>query len=215
MPIPELIDTIIQGDAFEVLKTFPNKSVDFVFTSPPFKGNEEKDKRRKNKSDIAGEYWPWYDKFMMTISRITRDYALIFNSSTRMVDIIKRYQTPFRILIWDKVFLQAAYRFEPIFIYKFDANYSLNRYIWKDTFNILPILGSKQKVPYENPLSLYQQIIKMLPENKIILDPCIGFGTTAVACKNLGRHYIGIELNPEYIKIANKRLNFEMLDFGE
>jgi len=40
----------------------------------------------------------------------------------------------------------------------------------------------------------------------IVLDPFIGSGTTAVVARRLGRWYIGIELNPDYIKIAEKRL---------
>ena len=43
-------------------------------------------------------------------------------------------------------------------------------------------------------------------ENDIILDPFIGSGTTAVACKNLNRRYIGYEINKEYYDIVNKRL---------
>ena len=43
-------------------------------------------------------------------------------------------------------------------------------------------------------------------ENNIILDPFLGSGTTAVACKELNRNYIGIEISPEYCKIAERRL---------
>ncbi|MEW6606047.1 MAG: site-specific DNA-methyltransferase [bacterium] len=44
------------------------------------------------------------------------------------------------------------------------------------------------------------------PKNGIVLDPFMGTGTTAVVAYKLGRNWLGIELNPEYIKIANKRL---------
>lgn len=40
-----------------------------------------------------------------------------------------------------------------------------------------------------------------------MLDPFIGSGTTAVACKELNRQYIGFELNPKFYEIANDRLN--------
>lgn len=43
-------------------------------------------------------------------------------------------------------------------------------------------------------------------EGGIVLDPFMGSGTTAVVSKKLGRKYVGCELNPEYIKIAEKRL---------
>jgi len=41
----------------------------------------------------------------------------------------------------------------------------------------------------------------------VVLDPFIGSGTTAIACKNLNRHYIGFEINPEYCTYAEERLN--------
>lgn len=44
------------------------------------------------------------------------------------------------------------------------------------------------------------------PENGIVLDPFMGSGTTAVVARDLGLKYVGIELNPDYIKIADKRL---------
>ena len=40
-----------------------------------------------------------------------------------------------------------------------------------------------------------------------VLDPFMGSGTTAVACKLTGRHYIGFEIDPKYCEIANKRVN--------
>ena len=44
------------------------------------------------------------------------------------------------------------------------------------------------------------------PEGGIVLDPFIGSGTTALVAKQLGRQFIGIELNPEYVKLAKNRL---------
>jgi DNA modification methylase len=49
-------------------------------------------------------------------------------------------------------------------------------------------------------------ILAGCPDGGIVLDPFMGAGTTAVVCANLGRNYIGIELNPEYIHIANERI---------
>ena len=44
------------------------------------------------------------------------------------------------------------------------------------------------------------------PPGGVVLDPFMGAGTTAVVAKRLGRSYVGIELNPEYVKMANERL---------
>ena len=48
------------------------------------------------------------------------------------------------------------------------------------------------------------------PKNGVVLDPFSGSGTTALVARKLGRNYLGIELNPEYIKIAEKRLYNEL-----
>ena len=54
-------------------------------------------------------------------------------------------------------------------------------------------------------------ILAGCPPKGIVLDIFMGAGTTALVAKKLGRKYIGIELNPEYIKIAEKRLAQENL----
>ncbi|MDR0692557.1 MAG: site-specific DNA-methyltransferase [Prevotellaceae bacterium] len=48
------------------------------------------------------------------------------------------------------------------------------------------------------------------PENGIVLDPFMGSGTTAVVARKLNRNFIGIELNPEYIEMAEERLRNEL-----
>lgn len=50
-------------------------------------------------------------------------------------------------------------------------------------------------------------ILAGCPENGIVLDPFMGSGTTAIVARSLNRNYLGIELNPEYIKIAHRRLD--------
>ena len=53
-------------------------------------------------------------------------------------------------------------------------------------------------------------ILAGCPENGIVLDPFIGSGTTGIVARKFNRKYIGFELNPEYIEIANKRLQKEL-----
>ena len=48
------------------------------------------------------------------------------------------------------------------------------------------------------------------PEGGIVLDPFFGSGTTGMVAKQLNRHYIGIELNPEYAELANARIGGEI-----
>ena len=59
--------------------------------------------------------------------------------------------------------------------------------------------------PHQKPVSLIIELINKSPQG-IILDPFLGSGTTAVAAKKLGRHFIGCEISPDYCKIAERRL---------
>ena len=61
--------------------------------------------------------------------------------------------------------------------------------------------------PTQKPVALMEYLIKTYTnENETVLDFTMGSGTTGVACKNLNRRFIGIELNGKYFEIATKRL---------
>jgi site-specific DNA-methyltransferase (adenine-specific) len=63
------------------------------------------------------------------------------------------------------------------------------------------------KHPTQKPIRLIKDIIKYSSnEGDLTLDCFFGTGTTGVACKNLKRNYIGIEISPEYCEIARKRI---------
>jgi len=61
--------------------------------------------------------------------------------------------------------------------------------------------------PTQKPVALFEYLIKTYTdEGETVLDNCIGSGTTAIACINTGRNYIGIEKDENYYDIANKRI---------
>jgi len=61
--------------------------------------------------------------------------------------------------------------------------------------------------PTQKPVALFEYLIKTYTnEGDLVLDNCIGSGTTAVACINTNRRFIGMELSEEYCKIANQRI---------
>ena len=76
--------------------------------------------------------------------------------------------------------------------------------------NIISISINKQNVYHETekPVALIEYLIKLfsINENHVILDFTMGSGTTGVACRNLNRNFIGIELDEGYFKIAEERL---------
>ena len=67
---------------------------------------------------------------------------------------------------------------------------------------------SKSNHPTEKPIELLEYLIQTYSnENEIVLDNCIGSGSTAIACIKSKRHYIGYEIDNEYFNIACQRLN--------
>ena len=61
--------------------------------------------------------------------------------------------------------------------------------------------------PTQKPVTLFEYLIKTYTnENELILDNCMGSGTTAIACINTNRNYIGFELDTTYYNLSNKRI---------
>lgn len=71
-----------------------------------------------------------------------------------------------------------------------------------------PINKKNKYHPTEKPIKLMEELIRVfsIDKNHIWCDPFIGGGTTGVACINIGRNYIGFELNEKYCEIAKQRL---------
>lgn len=89
------------------------------------------------------------------------------------------------------------------------ANGSLGTpiYDWWNINIVKNVSKEKTKHPCQMPLSVMQNIIGILPEDYIIIDPFMGSGTTGVACRQLNRQFIGIELDKEYFDIAYQRIS--------
>lgn len=66
--------------------------------------------------------------------------------------------------------------------------------------------------PTQKPVQLMQCLIELTTKpGQVVLDPFAGSGTTLVAAKNLNRHYIGYELNSDYVDVCRKRLKDDLL----
>ena len=61
--------------------------------------------------------------------------------------------------------------------------------------------------PTVKPIALMEYLVKLVSrEGQVVLDPFMGSGTTGMACKKLDREFIGIEMMPEYMEIAKRRI---------
>ena len=75
--------------------------------------------------------------------------------------------------------------------------------------------ASKTVHPTQKPVALMEYLIKTYTnEGETVLDFTMGSGTTGVACVNLNRDFIGIEKDPEYFKIAEKRIESKRMEEG-
>ena len=75
-------------------------------------------------------------------------------------------------------------------------------------FKGVPNAGGHKLHPTQKPLSLLEYLVKTFTnEGEVVLDNCMGSGTTGVACKKTGRHFIGIEKDEKYFDIAVARIN--------
>jgi site-specific DNA-methyltransferase (adenine-specific) len=97
-----------------------------------------------------------------------------------------------------------------------------NNQIKNNGFTIIRILGNTMKKdiiespveitknnhhPAVYPMYIIQELIKLLTqEGDFVLDPFCGSGTTCIAARNLNRNYLGIEINPDYVNLANNRM---------
>jgi len=87
-----------------------------------------------------------------------------------------------------------------------DLRYPKNRLIYDNRVGELNALNRLH--PTQKPVALFEYLIKTYTnEGDTVLDNTMGSGTTGVACVNLNRSFIGIELNDNYFKIAEERIN--------
>jgi site-specific DNA-methyltransferase (adenine-specific) len=193
------LNKIYCDDCLKVMKQIPDKSIDMVFTSVPFKDE-----------DVDGDYWQEYDKWFLEMNRICKKVLIIIHSATKLNYLISKYP-PKRLMIWGKGFSQYSYRFNPILLYQISDDYKINKYIWSDIFGVQSVNGKGKEHKYQDPLILYNLIIKMFKDCDTILDPFLGSGTTCVAAKQLKRNFIGIEISEKYCKIAEQRLRQNIL----
>lgn len=212
------------------MKQLDNDSVNLVVTSPPYNIGIDYGEYNDSKQDI--EYLGWLKKVLNSLYRILKqDGILALNVGNQRNKGLPHYiyfllkQVGFKIIkeiFWYKglYYIQG----ETIFVcsksgqynkqtYKDDGFYANGQFatVWEMRYKT----GESKKKLKHNAFFVkklpYNFIKITTKEEDLVLDPFIGIGTTAVACKELNRKFIGFEINKEYIKVANKRLSQDNL----
>ena len=220
---------LMQGDCLKMLEHVKSGSVDLILTDPPY------NIARKNNFHTmgrAGIDFGWWDKgfdlfsYMNEIPRVlSKDgSAVIFNDWKNLGDIA-RYGESLGLIVkdmirWEKLNPMPRNRdrryitdYEcAVWMTTAKANWTFNRQ--SDTYDRPMISGSltprseKTSHTTQKPVYLMEHLLKTHSNyGDVVLDPFMGSGTTGVACENLGRDFIGIELDQGYFDIARKRIS--------
>jgi len=208
------------GDCRDVLRTLPDNSVDAVVTDPPY-GAKRPSARRlaaerfaeiQNNDRVHDE---WLDEVWRVLAGDSAIY--LFACWQTLEDWRQALETRgFRIrscIVWDKVVhgladISTCYapRHELILY----ANKGRNELRGSRPKDIIacPRVPAQQLIhPYQKPGELLAELL--VPSTDVgatVLDPFMGSGTTGVACVQTGRNFIGIEIDPTYYAIAERRI---------
>jgi site-specific DNA-methyltransferase (adenine-specific) len=214
------LNTIIHGDCLEVMKTFPDKSVDLVLTDPPYGINVGKGfKGRANTqygkaAAVSKDYGDitWDEKIPAK-----EIFDEIFRISKNQIIFGGNYFTEFLPptacwVVWDKNNGENDYADCELAWGSFKSPVRKIKHTWNGMIQE----DMKNKEVRFHPTQKPTEVMKFClerysEEGQIILDPFGGSCTTAVACKQLKRNYICIEKEAKYVAICHERLKQELL----
>jgi site-specific DNA-methyltransferase (adenine-specific) len=200
------------GDCLEILPTLEAGSVDAVITDPPYGLNYPYKlyaDTRDNLIELIGEFVP---ESLRVANRIC-----ILPGITQVF----LYPEPSWIfsIAWNTTgsFGKFGYsQWMPLLVYGEDLSGfgNVNGITKTDSFKIsggsgvgFMRNGEKEKHPCPKPLNVMNWIVTRLSNHgDVVLDPFMGSGTTGVDCVQTGRNFVGIEIDPDYYAIAEKRM---------
>ena len=214
-------------DCYDFIKTVPDNSVDLVIIDPPYEfdahggGGAFGSKKRAylNVLENTGMTKGFDFKILDELVRVLKKINIYIWCSKRQISQYLNYFKDYNleILTWHKTNPLPACNNT----YLSDTEYILffrekgvpiyGNYETKRKFYISPINKEDKKLyshPTIKPLNIIENlIINSSLQGGVVLDCFMGSGTTGVACKKLGRSFIGCEINEEYFKIAERRIN--------
>lgn len=227
---------LIKGDSFEILQNIPSGSIDLIVCDPPYflettggggsvntvKKLDASLKDLKKNQDITEGYD--IDAFADIVDRLQGGNinAYFWCNKAQIPDYFKAYVDrlgcKFDILTWHKGNSLPTYSNK----YLSDTEYCLYFHKGKGrnfpqcyedakTYWFEPINHKDKKLyghPTIKPLHMIERLIRnSSKEGDVVLDCFMGSGTTGVACYNLNRKFIGIEIDDKYYNIAKSRLD--------
>jgi len=206
----DFINKIVCGNCFELIKYIPDKEIDCIVTDPPYGLNT---KGIKNDEDLS----IFYNVLPECYRVLKEDSFFITFFSTKFLPKLFE-NNPFTYFWQFILYCPEGSVKSPIGFTKYMSCFVFKKgnprlIKWKtDIFRDTP---GKMVEPDEGfinhptpkPKHFIKEILQMTTnENDLVLDPLIGSGSTAVACKQLNRRFIGFEIKKDYCVLASKRL---------
>ena len=222
--------SIYHGDCFEVMKDIPDNSISLIVTDPPYKvtarGNAgNSGGMMQSKLSMKGKIFKYNDikpiEYIPEFYRILKDgsHCYIMTNHVNLQEILNvATECGFKFiksLVWNKgnKIMGQFYmsQFEYILFFRKGKGKKINNCGTADILNVpnkkTKDINGKNLHDTEKPIELMQILVSNSSnEGDLILDPFMGIGSTGVACMNLKRKFIGIELDETYFNIAKKRL---------
>ena len=220
------LNVVYNEDCLEGMKQIPNKSIDLVITDPPYLIDtvgsglySQKDKQYIKELNFIKDGFS--KEILDEICRVMKKINLyIFCSQKQIIFLldyfVKEKKCNWNIITWHKTNPIPAcgnkYLTDTEFILFFREKgvKIYGDYETKFTYYVTPLNQKDKKIyshPTIKPLNIIQNfIINSSREGEIILDPFMGSGTTAIACMNTNRNYIGFEIDKGYYDIILERI---------
>jgi len=213
---------IIQGDAFDLFKTIPDKSIDCIVCDPPYNVTEHE----WDKFSSDEEFFAFIENILVDSRRVLKDdyQFYLFCSSKYQADIelmVRKYFDIKSRIIWVRRNMSMGRTGTNKFLQIYDmvfhcGNTDLNfPSEWgSERFDVQEVavpqsnFKDKKVHPTQKPMELIRSFVELSTHiGDQVLDPFAGSGTTVVACKKLKRQCIAFEQDVNYIKIMESRLN--------
>lgn len=200
--------TLYNGDCREIIPML--RGVNAVCTDPPYGiENMVGGYGRSGKTILNDENLDACAEALRAAVRIAPDALFaVFHSPRNPRDfyaILPPELHDLGELIWDKkapgLGRDIRYQHEPVAVCYTGMKKKLSR----DTRSVLSAYHRAGEHPHEKPTDLIRTLCELIG-GTTILDPFMGSGTCGVACANVGKRFIGIELDPKYFDIACERI---------
>lgn len=215
----ELINEVVQGDCLEGMKMIPDKAIDLILTDPPYGKKIAKDgyvvgKPNKacaaKRKDYGAAEWDFDipdKKVFDEIFRISKN-QIIFGGNYFVIHL---YNSPCWI-VWDKNNPESPFADCELAWTSFKKSVKKIKYTWNGMLQEDMKNKEIRVHPTQKPVEVMRWILaNYSKETDLICDPFMGSWTTARACKDLGRNFIGFEKEEKYCKVGVERLRQEVL----